>query len=337
MDFSFIIPAKNEESTLNLCINSILSQDYRSGTVEIIVIDDYSTDDTAEMAKRLGAIVLIPNMPSGKTSRAQNKNMAFQYSNGDYLIFLDAHIILPTIDWLSKLVVVIENTCSPHLFLSSFPALPPPELTLLLNLFSLEEVRLISFSVTCTRGSNQFVGGSMVVSKEAFKKLGGFPIVPASEDIGLYKNSISHKIDYIFVSELWVWHLDKKLKSVKNWIKRNMKEGYSSTAYSWRYSDKIGKVYSFLLAFSFLVGFLIHTFWVAFFLLLSGILFLQSIRSIRGMRLSNDNMTLPHLVTLISILFTQAIIVRISAVAGMFTYIFIKFKNYWLNWIRKRK
>ena len=252
MKFSFIIPAKNEENAIELCITSIRHQNFESSLIEIIVIDDYSSDNTAQVAKSLNATVLTPNLPLGKTSRAHNKNFVVQYSRGEYLIFLDAHIILPSEDWLSNVATVIKHNISENnLFLASFPAIPPPELTLLLNTFSREEVKTISLSVSqATKGLDQFVGGSMVISKEAFIKLGGFPIVPASEDIGLYRNAITNGIKYVFGFELWVWHLDKKLQSTKFWLKRNLKEGYFSTAYSWSNPNKFGKIYSFLLGIS---------------------------------------------------------------------------------------
>lgn len=87
MKFSFIIPAKNEENAIELCITSIRHQNFESSLIEIIVIDDYSSDNTAQVAKSLNATVLTPNLPLGKTSRAHNKNFAVQYSRGEYLIF----------------------------------------------------------------------------------------------------------------------------------------------------------------------------------------------------------------------------------------------------------
>ena len=338
MNFSFIIPAKNEGISLSFCIRSILSQDYDSGFKEIIVIDDYSTDNTVELAKGLGALVITPNLPIGKTSRAQNKNLAMQFSHGEYLVFLDAHVKLPSPDWLRRVAsIIVERRSENNLFLASFPALPPPELTLLLNLFSAEDVKTISLSVAHVRGSNQFIGGSMIVSKEAFQALGGFPLIPVSEDIGFYKRSISYSIDYIFISELWVWHLDKKLRSVKNWLKRSIKEGYFSTAYSWSYSDVFGKIYSGLIAASLIIGFFSPIVWTTFFLLLCGLLFLQSYRAFRAMRLSNGKIGLSQLVILITLQSVQAVVMRISAVVGIPTYLYRRFKSWWYKWIKKLK
>ncbi len=47
---SVIVPCYNEEETINLCIESLLSQTYKP--LEIIVVDDASTDKTPEIISR---------------------------------------------------------------------------------------------------------------------------------------------------------------------------------------------------------------------------------------------------------------------------------------------
>lgn len=55
--FSVVIPAHNEESLIGACLESLANQDY-SGHYEIIVVDNNSTDRTAEIARSHGAIVV---------------------------------------------------------------------------------------------------------------------------------------------------------------------------------------------------------------------------------------------------------------------------------------
>lgn len=47
--FSIIIPARDEGKNIGLCLNSILQNNYPKKNFEIIVIDDFSTDDTASI------------------------------------------------------------------------------------------------------------------------------------------------------------------------------------------------------------------------------------------------------------------------------------------------
>lgn len=48
---SVIVPARNEEANITACINAILAQDYPENIFEVIIVDDHSTDSTADIIK----------------------------------------------------------------------------------------------------------------------------------------------------------------------------------------------------------------------------------------------------------------------------------------------
>jgi len=50
---SVIVPARNEEANIENCIKSILNQDYPSRLFEILIVDDHSTDQTANIVNNL--------------------------------------------------------------------------------------------------------------------------------------------------------------------------------------------------------------------------------------------------------------------------------------------
>jgi cellulose synthase/poly-beta-1,6-N-acetylglucosamine synthase-like glycosyltransferase len=52
-NFTIIIPARNEASNIKTCVDSILAQNYPDKFYEIIVIDDFSEDDTAFIVKAM--------------------------------------------------------------------------------------------------------------------------------------------------------------------------------------------------------------------------------------------------------------------------------------------
>src|ERR1700722_13844406 len=49
-----IVPARNEAEALPLCLPSLLGQDY-PGTWRVLLVDDHSTDNTAELARGIAA------------------------------------------------------------------------------------------------------------------------------------------------------------------------------------------------------------------------------------------------------------------------------------------
>lgn len=95
MKFSFIIPALNEEDYIEDCISSIKRQTVKP--YEIIVVDNDSTDKTAEIAKRLGCRVVKEKRKG--ISNARNKGA--KVAKGDILCFIDADGVL-TKDWVKE-------------------------------------------------------------------------------------------------------------------------------------------------------------------------------------------------------------------------------------------
>jgi len=51
--FSVIIPARNEADNIESCITGILAQNYPAHLFEIIVVDDYSEDETAQIVLKI--------------------------------------------------------------------------------------------------------------------------------------------------------------------------------------------------------------------------------------------------------------------------------------------
>ena len=84
--FSVIIAVYNGAATLARAIDSILAQSYPP--LEIIVVDDGSTDDTATVAQRYGAPVRYFHQDNAGVSAARNAGA--REARGEWLAFLDA-------------------------------------------------------------------------------------------------------------------------------------------------------------------------------------------------------------------------------------------------------
>lgn len=88
---SFIVPAYNEEHELPRALASIRAAAEGSGrSFEIIVVDDASTDATAEIGRDFGAIVV----PVHYRHIAAVRNAGARVSRGDILFFVDADTII---------------------------------------------------------------------------------------------------------------------------------------------------------------------------------------------------------------------------------------------------
>ncbi len=94
MHLSIVIPAFNEELLILDCLNSIqesVNANQKPGfTHEVIVVDNNSTDKTAELATQAGAKVVFE--PINQIGRARNTGAAV--ATGDWLLFVDADSLL---------------------------------------------------------------------------------------------------------------------------------------------------------------------------------------------------------------------------------------------------
>lgn len=80
---SVIIPVKNGTNYLGEAIASLRRQDMN---LEIIVVDDGSADETAELARKAGCVVLQHPVSRGQVA---GKNTGIVAAKGDYILFLD--------------------------------------------------------------------------------------------------------------------------------------------------------------------------------------------------------------------------------------------------------
>ena len=93
---SVIVPTFNSSRTLSHSLESVKRQDYRN--VELIVVDNYSRDNTREIARKYGAIVLLKG-----PERSSQKNYGARFAKGEFLYFVDSDFILEP-DVISKCV-----------------------------------------------------------------------------------------------------------------------------------------------------------------------------------------------------------------------------------------
>lgn len=92
---SLIIPMYNVEEYLEECLDSVVNQDYGIENIEVILIDDGSSDGTLEIAKKYvrkyGFILLINSQNSGQ---AISRNNGIKKASGEYIAFLDSDDML---------------------------------------------------------------------------------------------------------------------------------------------------------------------------------------------------------------------------------------------------
>ncbi len=94
---SVCVPARNEARDLGACLESLLKQDYPD--FEVIVVDDQSTDGTAEVIRSFaaGEERLVPlsgePLPEGWVGKTYALHRASQKARGEFILFTDADLV----------------------------------------------------------------------------------------------------------------------------------------------------------------------------------------------------------------------------------------------------
>jgi len=84
---SIIIPTYNSSRTIGQCLESVRRQTYKN--IETIVCDNFSEDDTVDIARRY-----LPRVLFKGRERAAQKNFGAKHANGDILYFIDSDFVL---------------------------------------------------------------------------------------------------------------------------------------------------------------------------------------------------------------------------------------------------
>ena len=112
---TIIIPARNEEHNIKACLNTISSQPYPKDLFEVIVVDDHSTDKTAEMVTGFTAqnvkLVALKDFVGDRELNAYKKKaieIAIQQSSGELIVTTDADCIVPP-TWLQTIAGYYEE------------------------------------------------------------------------------------------------------------------------------------------------------------------------------------------------------------------------------------
>ncbi|MBI2675499.1 MAG: glycosyltransferase family 2 protein [Candidatus Aenigmarchaeota archaeon] len=179
---SVIIPAFNEEETISKTVESVLSVNYPRGSLEVIVVDDGSTDGTGKIASlyhEKGLIKLISSQKNMGKATALNKGI--ELARGEFIACMDADSAVEK-DIIIKLLPYFED----KRIASVSPALKVWRKTnflekiqyseYLLNIFLRKMLALID-SVFVTPGVFS------VYRKEALVAVGGFDEGNITEDM----------------------------------------------------------------------------------------------------------------------------------------------------------
>jgi len=106
MEVSVIIPAYNSGKTIEDTVKSVLSQTFK-GQYEVIVVDDGSTDNTAEAISKIKdkRIILVKQSNKGP---ATARNHGARKARGRFILFTDSDCIADK-NWIKEMIAPLKR------------------------------------------------------------------------------------------------------------------------------------------------------------------------------------------------------------------------------------
>jgi glycosyltransferase involved in cell wall biosynthesis len=166
---SVIIPCKNEEKYISLCIDSLLRQDGASLDMEIIVVDNGSTDNTLEILEGFRSNItyyVCPDLPI-----AGLRNFGVEKSTKEWIAFVDADVEVDK-HWGNTFIGFLEELAEKEVdvkkIITGSTCLVPENPTWIEKIWY---EQLMLRDATTTKYINS---GNLVLHREMMNRLGGF-------------------------------------------------------------------------------------------------------------------------------------------------------------------
>ena len=174
---SVIVPVYNAETMIGECIEALLNQDYPKDRYEVIVVDNDSTDRTAEVIKRYPVKYVLEDKTH--TSYAA-RNTGARHAKGETLAFCDADQIAVRA-WLSAL---LRRWSDPAYGAFAGEVVPAEHDSSFLSRYAALDENAYLQHWKHNPNSATVGSGNMALRRELFERLGGFRTnVPSGADL----------------------------------------------------------------------------------------------------------------------------------------------------------
>lgn len=194
---SVLIAARNEEDNITRTLDCIVNQDFPKELLQIIVVDDHSTDNTAAIvASYASRGVTLLQLNEGDKLNSYKKlaiSRAIAQASGEIIVTTDADCRMGT-NWLRTVVSYFEETGA---YMVSSPVAYSEEKSYFERLQTLEFLYLIGLGAAGIGNKNPTTcnGANLAYRRDLFYEMGGFNGIDnlASGDDELFLHKVAEK------------------------------------------------------------------------------------------------------------------------------------------------
>jgi cellulose synthase/poly-beta-1,6-N-acetylglucosamine synthase-like glycosyltransferase len=230
IDYSIIVPAYQAAGVIGICVRALNHQTVLRERYEIIVVNDSSTDETAEIAREAGADRVLTCAHGGP---AAARNAGIEAARGRIVLFTDADCE-PSPEWLERMTAPFAD---PQV-MGVKGAYQTQQRGLIARLVQLEfEIR---YERMARLPQIDFIDGYAAAYRRALlDEYGGFDVaypIPSAEDVDLSFRLAKAGHRLVFVPEAWVWH--RHPVSLRDYLVRKGQYGLWRALLYLRYPEK---------------------------------------------------------------------------------------------------
>jgi cellulose synthase/poly-beta-1,6-N-acetylglucosamine synthase-like glycosyltransferase len=239
--FSIVIPARNEANNIEKCMLSVLQNNYPPILFEIIVVDDFSTDDTADIVLKLQRefsnlkLIQLKDHIDSKQNSYKKKSLetAISFAANEWIVTTDADCIVKP-SWLQTFDAYIQQSnpvfvAAPVKFINTGSFLSVFQC---LDFISLQGITAASVSAGMLSMCN---GANLAYKKDAFYAVEGFKgvdTIASGDDMLLMhkiKKQFPDKATYLFSKEVMV--STPPMPDWKSFINQRIRWASKATSY----------------------------------------------------------------------------------------------------------
>jgi cellulose synthase/poly-beta-1,6-N-acetylglucosamine synthase-like glycosyltransferase len=239
---SVVVAARDEEKYISPCIQSLLNQDYPLDKYEIIIVDDFSTDKTAELIKKFESSVTNLQYLSSNANEQGHiisyKREAIQTginaSKGEYILLTDADCTVPT-SWITTYSEQFIK--EDWVFIGGPVTISDENQNLLTSFQGLDMIGMMVITGAGYHSGNQLLanGANMGFSKQVFNDLGGynqFPKKASGDDMFLLHHfHQQHPKSIRFLKTLSAVVVTQPEHSIKSLLRQRIRWASKNNAY----------------------------------------------------------------------------------------------------------